>query len=96
MVRSLNPPENQPQVTSFAFIRSPKFLPCMAIVTLYNFEFLEQSSNFGSMSPIVFFFLLLRIDDDSNVMILSHTTSGMQYEESTPVTSDINTAQKKV
>jgi hypothetical protein len=29
-------------------------------------------------------------------MILSHTTSGMQYEESTPVTSDINTAQKKV
>jgi hypothetical protein len=43
-----------------------------------------------------FFFLLLRIDDDSNVMILSHTTSGMQYEESTPVTSDINTAQKKV
>jgi hypothetical protein len=29
-------------------------------------------------------------------MILSHTTSGMQYQESTPVTSDINTAQKKV
>jgi hypothetical protein len=43
-----------------------------------------------------FFFFLLRIDDDSNVMILSHTTSAMQYDESTPVTSDINTAQKKV
>jgi hypothetical protein len=28
-------------------------------------------------------------------MILSHTTSGTQYDESTPVTSDINTAQKK-
>ena len=28
-------------------------------------------------------------------MILSHTTSGMQYEESTPVTSDINTASKE-
>jgi hypothetical protein len=28
------------------------FLPCIATVTLYNFEFLEQSSNFGSMSPI--------------------------------------------
>ena len=48
------------------------------------------------MSPIVFFFLLLRIDDDSNVMILSHTTSGMQYEESTPVTSDINTSKESV
>ena len=28
-------------------------------------------------------------------MIQSHTTSGMQYEESTPVTSDINTASKE-
>jgi hypothetical protein len=30
-------------------------------------------------------------------MDLSHTISGMQYDESTPVTSsDINTTQKKV
>ena len=28
-------------------------------------------------------------------MILSHTTSGMQYDESTPVTSDINTVSKE-
>ena len=32
----------------------------------------------------------------SSGAILSHITSGMQYEISTPVNSDINTSQKKV
>ena len=47
------------------------------------------------------FFLFQCIDDGDgrqrNAMDLSHTISGMQYHESTPVTSsDINTTQKKV
>jgi len=41
----------------------------------------------------IFLFFRLRIDDGdddvNNAIILSHITSGMVYEKSTPVTSDI-------